>query len=51
MPILLFWNLIRTINCNITLITRDNDRLSNIEIEKYNRLIILLYLKITPSKK
>ena len=32
-----FLDLIRTISCNITLITRDSNRLSNIEIEKYNK--------------
>ncbi len=30
-------DLIRTIKCDITLITRDSNRLSNIEIEKYNK--------------
>ena len=30
-------DLIRKIKCNITLITRDSKRLSNIEIEKYNK--------------
>ena len=32
-----FLDLIRNIKCNITLITRDSNRLSNIEIEKYNK--------------
>ena len=32
-----FLDLIRSIKCNITLITRDSNRLSNIEIEKYNK--------------
>ena len=32
-----FLDLIRTLKCNITLITRDSNRLSNIEIEKYNK--------------
>ena len=29
-------DLIRNINCNVTLITRNSDRLSDIEINKYN---------------
>ena len=32
-----FLDLIRKLKCNITLITRDSNRLSNIEIEKYNK--------------
>ena len=32
-----FLDLIRKIKCDITLITRDSNRLSNIEIEKYNK--------------
>lgn len=34
---IIFLDLIRNIKCNITLITKDSNRLSNIEIEKYNR--------------
>ena len=32
-----FLDLIRNIKCNVVLITRDSNRLSNIEIEKYNK--------------
>ena len=32
-----FLDLIRKLKCNITLITRNSNRLSNIEIEKYNK--------------
>ena len=32
-----FLDLIRILKCDITLITRDSNRLSNIEIEKYNK--------------